>query len=154
MPEAAKRLVLIVEIDRRVTRYVLAVAPRGRRVDLNAIRTLFPARYVGFRDAATAERLAHGVPGTVLPFSFDPELELVADPGVIAQPCLTSAPPALIARRPSPARARPGSPSRAPNALRGLRLVGAVDRTVCTPREKIGVYRCVSVLLVSWARGG
>ncbi|MEU4496012.1 YbaK/EbsC family protein [Streptomyces sp. NPDC023998] len=85
---AAKCLILIVKIDRRVTRYVLAVVPGNRRVDLNAIRTLFAARYVGFCDAATAERLAHAVPGTILPFSFDPELELVADPNVIAQPCL------------------------------------------------------------------
>ncbi|WP_406303535.1 YbaK/prolyl-tRNA synthetase associated domain-containing protein [Streptomyces sp. NBC_00885] len=86
--EAAKCLILIVKIDRRVTRYVLAVVPGHRRVDLNAIRTLFAARYAGFCDAATAERLAHAVPGTVLPFSFDPELELVADPDVIARPCL------------------------------------------------------------------
>ncbi|MDX3759125.1 YbaK/EbsC family protein [Streptomyces mirabilis] len=86
--EAAKCLVLMVKIDRRVTRHVLAVVPGDRRVDLAAIRTLFAARYVGFCDAATAERLAHAVPGTVLPFSFDPALELVADPDVVARPCL------------------------------------------------------------------
>ncbi|MFC9638765.1 YbaK/EbsC family protein [Streptomyces mirabilis] len=86
--EAAKCLVLMVKIDRRVTRHVLAVVPGDRRVDLDAIRTLFAARYVGFCDAATAERLAHAVPGTVLPFSFDPALELVADPDVVARPCL------------------------------------------------------------------
>ncbi|GAX56213.1 YbaK/EbsC family protein [Streptomyces olivochromogenes] len=86
--EAAKCLVLMVKIDRRVTRHVLAVVPGDRRVDLDAIRTLFAARYVGFCDAATAERLARAVPGTVLPFSFDPALELVADPDVVARPCL------------------------------------------------------------------
>ncbi|MER5535328.1 YbaK/EbsC family protein [Streptomyces mirabilis] len=86
--EAAKCLVLMVKIDRRVTRHVLAVVPGDRRVDLAAIRTLFAARYVGFCDAATAERLARAVPGTVLPFSFDPALELVADPDVVARPCL------------------------------------------------------------------
>ncbi|MFK8908258.1 YbaK/EbsC family protein [Streptomyces sp. YS-3] len=86
--EAAKCLILIVKIDRRITRYVLAVVPGDRRVDLNAVRTLFAARYVGFSDAATAERLAHAVPGTVLPFSFHPELELIADPGVTALPRL------------------------------------------------------------------
>ncbi|MFE2566542.1 YbaK/EbsC family protein [Streptomyces mirabilis] len=86
--EAAKCLVLMVKIDRRVTRHVLAVVPGDRRVDLAAIRTLFAARYVGFCDAATAERLAQAVPGTVLPFSFDPALELVADPDVVARPCL------------------------------------------------------------------
>ncbi|MFE7776310.1 YbaK/EbsC family protein [Streptomyces sp. NPDC057445] len=86
--EAAKCIILMVKVDRRVTRHVLAVVPGDRRVDLGAIRTLFAARYVGFCDAATAERLAHAVPGTVLPFSFDPGLELVADPDVVARPRL------------------------------------------------------------------
>ncbi|WP_431040785.1 YbaK/EbsC family protein [Streptomyces sp. P1-3] len=85
---AAKCIILRVKIDRRTTRHVLAVIPGDRRVDLDAIRTLFDARYVGFSDAATAERLAHTVPGTVLPFAFDPALELVADPEVVAQPQL------------------------------------------------------------------
>ncbi|MFG2461721.1 YbaK/EbsC family protein [Streptomyces sp. NPDC048523] len=86
--EAAKCIVLRVKVDRRTTRHVLAVVPGDRRVDLDAIRTLFAARYVGFSDAETAERLARAIPGTVLPFSFDPELELVADPDVVKQPRL------------------------------------------------------------------
>ncbi|MCT9075534.1 YbaK/EbsC family protein [Streptomyces fulvoviolaceus] len=86
--EAAKCIVLRVKVDRRTTRHVLAVVPGDRRVDLDAVRTLFAARYVGFSDAQTAERLARAIPGTVLPFSFDPELEVVADPGVVAQPRL------------------------------------------------------------------
>ncbi|MGW0826024.1 YbaK/EbsC family protein [Streptomyces sp. NPDC002845] len=86
--EAAKCIVLRVKVDRRTTRHVLAVVPGDRRVDLDAVRELFAARYAGFSDAATAERLARSVPGTVLPFSFDPELELVADPDVVAQPRL------------------------------------------------------------------
>lgn len=86
--EAAKCIVLRVKVDRRTTRHVLAVVPGDRRVDLDAVKTLFAARYVGFSDAETAERLARAVPGTVLPFSFDPELELVADPAVVALPHL------------------------------------------------------------------
>ncbi|OIJ68536.1 YbaK/EbsC family protein [Streptomyces mangrovisoli] len=86
--QAAKCLILRVKVDRRVTRHVLAVVPGDRRVDLGAVRALFDARYVGFVEAETAERLARSVPGTVLPFSFDPELELVADPDVVAQPRL------------------------------------------------------------------
>ncbi|MGI5350608.1 YbaK/EbsC family protein [Streptomyces sp. CA-250714] len=86
--QAAKCLVLRAKLDRRTTRHVLAVVPGDRRVDLDAVRALFSARYVGVSDAATAERLARAVPGTVLPFSFDPGLELVADPDVIAQPQL------------------------------------------------------------------
>ncbi|WP_328767921.1 YbaK/EbsC family protein [Streptomyces sp. NBC_00286] len=86
--EAAKCIVLRVKLDRKTTRHVLAVVPGDRRVDLDAVRTLYAARYAGFSDAATAERLARAVPGTVLPFSFDPDLELVADPDVVAQPRL------------------------------------------------------------------
>lgn len=88
LEQAAKCIVLMVKIDRRTTRYVLAVVPGDRRVDLAAIRSLYAARYVGFCDPQTAERLAHAVPGTVLPFSFDPDLELVADPRVGAMPQL------------------------------------------------------------------
>ncbi|MET9906266.1 YbaK/EbsC family protein [Streptomyces sp. NPDC006476] len=86
--QAAKCIVLRVKVDRRTTRHVLAVIPGDRRVDLDAVRTLFAARYAGFSDAGTAERLARAVPGTVLPFSFDPELELVADPEVVERPRL------------------------------------------------------------------
>ncbi|MEV0174782.1 YbaK/EbsC family protein [Streptomyces sp. NPDC050803] len=86
--QAAKCIVLRVKVDRRTTRHVLAVVPGDRRVDLDAVRTLYAARYAGFSDAETAERLARSVPGTVLPFSFDPELEVVADPEVVAQPKL------------------------------------------------------------------
>ncbi|MEV0225186.1 YbaK/EbsC family protein [Streptomyces sp. NPDC050704] len=86
--EAAKCIVLRVKVDRKTTRHVLAVVPGDRRVDLDAIRTLYSARYAGFTDAATAERLARAVPGTVLPFSFDPGLELVADPDVVGRPRL------------------------------------------------------------------
>jgi Ala-tRNA(Pro) deacylase len=86
--EAAKCIVLRVKVDRRTTRNVLAVVPGDRRVDLDAIRALYAARYVGFSDAETAERLARAIPGTVLPFSFDPELEVVADPDVVARPRL------------------------------------------------------------------
>ncbi|TLS41152.1 YbaK/prolyl-tRNA synthetase associated domain-containing protein [Streptomyces montanus] len=86
--EAAKCLVLRVKVDRKTTRHVLAVVPGDRRVDLDAIRALYTARYAGFSDSATAERMARAVPGTVLPFSFDPELELVADPDVVTRPRL------------------------------------------------------------------
>ncbi|MCX4237178.1 YbaK/EbsC family protein [Streptomyces ortus] len=85
---AAKCIVLRVKVDRRTTRNVLAVVPGDRRVDLDAVKALYSARYAGFSDAATAERLARSVPGTVLPFSFDKDLEVVADPDVVAQPRL------------------------------------------------------------------
>ncbi len=39
--------------------------------------------YVAFASADIAERLAGSVTGTILPFSFTPELELVADPSLL-----------------------------------------------------------------------
>ncbi|MFF0266185.1 YbaK/EbsC family protein [Kribbella sp. NPDC004536] len=84
--QGAKCIILIVKPDKRTTKYVLAVVPGDRRVDLDAIKQLYGARYVGFADAATAERLARTVPGTVLPFSLDPELDLIADPAVVVEP--------------------------------------------------------------------
>jgi hypothetical protein len=46
------------------------------------------ARYVGFCDTETAERLTKTVTGTVLPFALDPAVDLVADPVVLTQPRL------------------------------------------------------------------
>lgn len=86
--DAAKCLILRVKLDRRTTRYVLAVVPGDRRVDLDAVRTLYAARYAGVADAATAERLAGAPTGAVLPFSFDPDLDLVADPDVVGRAAL------------------------------------------------------------------
>ena len=73
--QAAKCLVLVVKLDRRTRRYVLAVVAGDSKVDLAAVAALFNARYAGFADPATAERLARSVPGTVLPFPMSPEIE-------------------------------------------------------------------------------
>lgn len=85
---AAKCIVLRVEIAKKTSRYVLAVIPGDRRVDMDSIRALFDARYVGFAKTETAERLARCVSGSVLPFSLHPDLELVVDPAVLAVPVL------------------------------------------------------------------
>jgi prolyl-tRNA editing enzyme YbaK/EbsC (Cys-tRNA(Pro) deacylase)/mannose-6-phosphate isomerase-like protein (cupin superfamily) len=82
--QAAKCIVLMVKLGKKVTRHVLAVVPGDRRVDLAAVKRLFGATYVAFVDQATAERLAGSVAGTVLPFSFSPDLELVVDPALLA----------------------------------------------------------------------
>jgi Ala-tRNA(Pro) deacylase len=86
LAQAAKCVMLLVKLDRKTTRYVLAVVPGDARVDLNAVKRLKEATYVGFADAATAERLAGSVSGTILPFPFDPALELIVDPDVFSHP--------------------------------------------------------------------
>ena len=82
--QAAKCIILIVKLGKKTTRFVLAVVPGDARVDVNRLRALYGATYVGFAAVDVAERLAGSVAGTVLPFSFHPDLELIVDPVLLA----------------------------------------------------------------------
>ncbi len=80
---AAKCIVLIVKIGKKTSRFVLAVVPGDARVDTAKVKSLFNgATYAGFAATEVAERLAGSVAGTVLPFSFHPDLVLIADPSI------------------------------------------------------------------------
>jgi len=83
--QAAKRIVVMVKVGKKTTRYVLAVVPGDRRADLEAIRRLLGGTYVSFASAEIAERLAGSVSGTILPFAFDTALELIVDPELLEQ---------------------------------------------------------------------
>ena len=83
LAHAAKCLILLVKIGKKQTRYVLAVVPGDARLDLAAVKTLLGASYVAFADTGKAEQLAGSVTGTVLPFSYDERLELIADPALL-----------------------------------------------------------------------
>lgn len=83
LSQAAKCIVLMVKIGKKVTKYVLVVIPGDARVDLQAVKALMRGTYVAFASTDIAERLAGSVTGTVLPFSFNPELELVVDPSLL-----------------------------------------------------------------------
>jgi Ala-tRNA(Pro) deacylase len=83
LSQAAKCIVLMVKLGKKVTKYILAVVPGDARVDLNAVKALMGGTYVAFASPDIAERLAGSVTGTVLPFSFNPELELVVDPSLL-----------------------------------------------------------------------
>jgi Ala-tRNA(Pro) deacylase len=78
--QAAKCMIIMVKVGKKVTRYVLAVVPGDVRVDLGAIKTLLAGTYVSFASTDIAERLSGSVSGTILPFAFDADLELVVDP--------------------------------------------------------------------------
>jgi|SRR5882672_2684794 len=54
-------------------------------MEINRAGRLFRrnSSYVSFASPAIAERLAGSVAGTVLPFAFSPELELVVDPSLL-----------------------------------------------------------------------
>lgn len=83
LAQAAKCMVLMIKIGKKVTRYVLAVVPGDTRVDLPAVKALLGGTYAAFASPEIAERLAGSVVGTVLPFSFTPELELIVDPALL-----------------------------------------------------------------------
>src|SRR5712692_3454797 len=83
LSQAAKCIVLMVKIGKKVTKYVLAVVPGDARVDLNAVKALMQGTYIAFSSPDVAERLAGSMTGTVLPFSFNPELELLVDPALL-----------------------------------------------------------------------
>ncbi len=83
LSQAAKCIVLMVKLGKKVTRYILAVVPGDARVDLGAVKALLGGTYAAFASADIAERLAGSVAGTILPFSFSPELELIVDPSLL-----------------------------------------------------------------------
>lgn len=83
LSQAAKCIVLMVKIGKKVTRHVLGVVPGDARIDLNAVKTLLGGTYIAFASSDIAERLAGSAAGTILPFSFNPELELMVDPSLL-----------------------------------------------------------------------
>ena len=84
--EAAKCIVVLAKLGRKVTRYVLAVVPGDARVDLGALKSLLGATYVGFADQRIAEELGKTPSGTILPFSLDDRLEVVVDEALLTHP--------------------------------------------------------------------
>ncbi len=83
LSQAAKCIILMVKIGKKITKYVLGVVPGDTRVDLNAVKALMGGTYISFASPDIAEKLAGSVAGTILPFSFSPELELIVDPALL-----------------------------------------------------------------------
>lgn len=83
LSQAAKCIILMVKIGKKVTKYILAVVPGDAQVNLLAIKALMHGTYIAFASPDIAERLAGSVAGTVLPFSFNSELELIVDPSLL-----------------------------------------------------------------------
>lgn len=83
LSQAAKCIILMVKIGKKVTKYVLAVIPGDSRLDLNAVKALLSGTYISFASTDIAERLAGSVAGTILPFAFNQDLELIVDPTLL-----------------------------------------------------------------------
>jgi Ala-tRNA(Pro) deacylase len=84
--QAAKCLVVIVKVGKKQTRYALTVVPGDARLDLQAVKALLGGTYVAFAGQDKAEELAGSASGTILPFSYHPRLEVIADPALLAAP--------------------------------------------------------------------
>lgn len=83
LSQAAKCIVLMVKVGKKVTKYILGVIPGDARLDLNAVKALLSGTYISFASLEIAETLAGSVAGTILPFAFNPELELIVDPSLL-----------------------------------------------------------------------
>jgi Ala-tRNA(Pro) deacylase len=80
--QAAKCIIVMIKVGKKVTKFVLAVVPGHARVNLEAIKSLKGGTYAGFAPPDRAEELAASVVGTILPFAMDSRLELIADPAL------------------------------------------------------------------------
>ncbi|WP_412538228.1 YbaK/EbsC family protein [Longispora sp. K20-0274] len=83
LAQAAKCIILRVKTGKKTSRHLLVVVPGDRRVDLGAAKALVDGTYASFTDAAAAEALTGCASGTILPFSFHEDLELVVDPDLL-----------------------------------------------------------------------
>jgi Ala-tRNA(Pro) deacylase len=81
--QAAKCIIVMLKIDKKTTRFVLVVVPGDARIDFDALKALYGASYCSFASVENAEKFGGSVVGTILPFSFHPDLELVADPRIL-----------------------------------------------------------------------
>ena len=81
--QAAKCIVVMVKITKKDKKYILAVVPGDAKINLNSIKSLFQGIYVSFATPEIAEKLAGSVSGTILPFSFNPDLKLIVDPKLL-----------------------------------------------------------------------
>lgn len=80
LKQGANCIVLMVKMGKKNKQYVLAVFPAHKRLDLNAVKALYDGTYISFASPDIAEQLAGSVLGTVLPFPFHDDLELIVDP--------------------------------------------------------------------------
>lgn len=77
--QAAKCLVVRVRTSKRGRRYVLAVVPGDHLVDLDRLSAVVGGHQAAFATREVAEQLSGCASGSIIPFSFHPELELIVD---------------------------------------------------------------------------
>ena len=81
--QAIKSIVVMIRFGKKETRYCLANVPGDCRIDLNAVREHFGGTKSAFAPREKAEELTGCVIGTIPPFSFNEQLQVLADPLVL-----------------------------------------------------------------------
>lgn len=78
--QSIKSIVVQVRLSKKENIYCLANVPGHCRVDLNAIKDHFNADSIGIAQREKAQALTGCVVGAIPPFSFDNQLQVLADP--------------------------------------------------------------------------
>ncbi|MFZ5780868.1 MAG: YbaK/EbsC family protein [Pseudomonadota bacterium] len=86
--QAAKAMVLDVRGGGGGKRHVLAILPGNRKLDFDAVATLFEARKCGFAAPGTAQELTGCMMGAVPPFALNPALSIVVEDDLLANDTL------------------------------------------------------------------
>ena len=83
LTQAAKSIVVRVTITKKRRKYLLAVIPGDKYVDLTKLSQLAGGTRAAFAARDVAERLTASVSGSIAPFFFDRELRLIVDEGLL-----------------------------------------------------------------------
>ncbi len=78
--QSIKSMVLQVRLTRKENIYCLANVPGDCRVDFDGVKSYFNADSVAFAQREKAQELTGCVIGSIPPFSFNEQLQLLADP--------------------------------------------------------------------------
>lgn len=81
--KAAKCIVARVALSKKTARYALVVIPGNRKADLSRLSELLGGMHAVLALRETAEALTGCVSGSIMPFSFHPDLHLIADPELL-----------------------------------------------------------------------
>jgi len=83
--QGAKAMACKLQVPNAAAVHVLAVLAADRQLDLTALAQLFEAKRASLMSPAEIDALTGCVLGAIPPFSFHPELKLVADPELFAR---------------------------------------------------------------------
>lgn len=78
--QSIKSMVLQVRLTRKENIYCLANVPGNCRIDFDGVKNYFHADSVAFAQREKAQELTGCVIGSIPPFSFNDQLQLLADP--------------------------------------------------------------------------